>query len=175
MVSRQDREQTNWRQGSKYRTVGAAVCILTPELSFSVLVFEPCQRPTALIPATLPRSIHFFINRLLQQSSECLIVRLGQLRAPIPRKELAMGGSSFPGSLPVRARFPCRPRSLQHDVAGVGDKRPGTLRFIWSVLRNLSGPCPAKDLRRADGSCQVPIQHTASRLRLWRWRGNTER
>ncbi len=144
-------------------------------LSSSILLFEPGQRPTALIPATLPRSIHFFFNRLLQQSSECLIACFGQLSAPSSRKELAMGGSSSPGSLPVRARFPCRPRSLQHDVTGVGDKRPGTLRFIWSVLRNLSGPCPAKDLRKSDGRCQVPIQHTASRLRLWRWRRNTER
>jgi len=132
-------------------------------------------RPYQCRVTWLSSSIHFFFNRLLQQSSECLIACFGQLSAPSSRKELAMGGSSSPGSLPVRARFPCRPRSLQHDVTGVGDKRPGTLRFIWSVLRNLSGPCPAKDLRRSDGRCQVPIQHTASRLRLWRWRRNTER
>jgi hypothetical protein len=142
------RSLTNLRfmASSESLSVRPSQCRIT-WLSSSILLFETCQRPTALIPATLPRSIHFFINRLLQQSSGCLIAYFGQLRAPSSRKELAMGGSSFPGSLPVRALFPCRPRSLQHDVAGVGDKRPGTLRFIWNVLRNLSGPCPATDLR----------------------------
>ena len=170
------RSLTNLRfvAGRESLSVHLSQCRIT-WLSSSFLLFESRQRPTALIPATLPRSIHFFINRLFQQSSERLIACFGQLRAPSSRKELAMGGSSFPGSLPVRARFPCRPRSLQHDVAGVGDERPGTVRCIWSVLRNLSGPCPAKDLRGAGGRRPVSIQHTTGRLRSRRWRRNTER
>lgn len=147
----------------------------TTWLSSSILLSAPCQRPTALIPATLPRSIHFFVSRLHQQSSECLIACLWQLRAPSSSKELSMGGSRLPGSLPVRAGFPCRPRSLQQHVAGVGDKRPGTVRSIRSVLRNLGGPCSAKNLRGPGRRCPVPVQHTASRLRSRRWRRNTER
>src|SRR6266436_10085819 len=140
MVSRQDHEQTNWWQGSKYRTVRASDCILTPELSFSVLVFEPCQPPIALIAATVPESSNLFFNRPLQQKRECLILRFWQVCLPAPRKRLALGRPCFPGSLPVRARFPCQPRPLQHDFAGIIDKGPGTLCFIRVARGSLGGP-----------------------------------